>query len=85
VTPSSDGVRIIIISPTYGCGIVSRMAQGQVTRAVRPPVRPATRWIRVVASASARRIAGRRMARRRASRDVTAPAGPSSQALLLPA
>ncbi len=36
-----------------------------VTTAVRPPMRPATRWMRVVSSASARRIAGRMVVRRR--------------------
>jgi hypothetical protein len=38
-----------------------------VTRAVRAPVRPATRWMRVVSKASARLIAGRGVVRQRAS------------------
>jgi hypothetical protein len=50
-----------------------------VTTAVRPLVRPATRWRRVVARAAARRSAGRRVARRRASLDCPAPSGPRSQ------
>jgi hypothetical protein len=40
-----------------------------VTNAVWSPVRPATRWMRVVSSASARLITGRMVARRRASND----------------
>jgi hypothetical protein len=39
-------------------------------RAVRSPVRPATRWIRVVSMASASVIAGRMVVSRRASIDV---------------
>jgi hypothetical protein len=46
-----------------------------VMTAVGPPVRPATLWMRVVSSASARRIAGRIVARRRASMDFLAPGG----------
>jgi hypothetical protein len=52
-----------------------------VTSAVRSPVRPATRWRRVVSSASARVIAGRMVVRRRASIDVPAPGGPSRRTL----
>jgi transposase len=37
-----------------------------VTNAVRSPVRPATRWVRVVSMASARVIAGRMVVSRRA-------------------
>ena len=48
-----------------------------VTNAVRSPVRPATRWIRVVSMASARVIAGRMVVSRRASIDFPAPGGPS--------
>jgi hypothetical protein len=55
------------------------MTRGQVIRVVRPPVRPATRWIRVVPSASARRIAGRMVARQRASIDFPATGGPMSR------
>jgi hypothetical protein len=44
-----------------------------VTRAVRSPVRPATRWMRVVSTASARVIAGRMVVSRRASMDLPAP------------
>jgi hypothetical protein len=47
-----------------------------VTTAVRPPVRPATRWMRVVSRAAARLMAGRMVARRRASLNVPAPGGP---------
>src|SRR4029450_9924427 len=47
-----------------------------VTHAVRAPVRPATRWIRVVSMASARVIAGRMVVSRRASIDLAAPGGP---------
>ena len=46
-----------------------------VTNAVRSPVRPATRWIRVVSIASARVIAGRMVVSRRASIDLPAPGG----------
>jgi hypothetical protein len=48
---------------------------------MRPVVRPATRWIRVVSSASAGLIAGRMVARRRASLDFPAPGGPRSKRL----
>jgi hypothetical protein len=47
-----------------------------MTTAVRSPVRPATLWIRVVSSASARVIAGRRVVSRRASLDVPGTAAP---------
>jgi hypothetical protein len=40
---------------------------------VRSPVRPATRWMRVVSRASARVIAGRRAGSRRAHIDLSAP------------
>jgi hypothetical protein len=46
-----------------------------VTNAVRPPVSPATRWIRVVSMASARVIAGRMVVSRRTSIDLPAPGG----------
>jgi hypothetical protein len=46
-----------------------------VTNAVRSPVRPATRWIRVVSMASARIIAGRMVVSRGARIDLPAPAG----------
>ena len=42
-----------------------------VTNAVRSPVRPATRWMRVVSMASARVIVGRMVVRRRANIPVT--------------
>jgi Tfp pilus assembly protein FimT len=41
-------------------------------------VQPATLWMRMVSSASARRIAGRMVVRRRASTEFPAPGGPSS-------
>jgi hypothetical protein len=63
------------ITPTAAmvwCGArISRV----VTTAVHPPVKPATQWILVLSSASARRIAGRVVVRRRASIDVPAPGG----------
>jgi hypothetical protein len=52
-----------------------------VTNAVRSPVRPATRWIRVVSRASARVIAGRIVVSRRASIDWPAPGGPRRRTL----
>jgi hypothetical protein len=56
--------------------------QGRVvTHAVRSPVRPTMRWIRVVSMASARVIAGRMVVRRRASIDLPAPGGPSKSTL----
>jgi hypothetical protein len=45
---------------------------------MRAPVRPATRWRRVVSSASARVIAGRMVVSRRASTDFPAPGVPWS-------
>src|SRR5262245_27793081 len=56
-------------------GVVGARHGRVVTHAVRSPVRPATRWMRVVSMASARVIAGRMVLRRRASIDVPAPAG----------
>jgi hypothetical protein len=52
-----------------------------VTRAVRSPVRPATRWIRVVSMALGKVIAGRMVVSRRASIDLPAPGGPSKSTL----
>jgi hypothetical protein len=49
-----------------GCGVRQGRA---VTSAVRAPVRPATRWTRVVSRASARVIGGSIVVRRRASMD----------------
>jgi hypothetical protein len=55
---------------------VSGARNGRVaTTAVRPPVRPATRGMRVVSRASARLIAGNMVVNRRASLDVPAPGG----------
>jgi hypothetical protein len=51
--------------------------RGGGTPAVRAPVRPATRWMRVVSMASARVIAGRMVVSRRASIHLPAPGGPS--------
>jgi hypothetical protein len=48
-----------------------------VTMAVRAPVRPATRWMRVASMALARVMAGRMVVRRRASIDVPAPGRPN--------
>jgi hypothetical protein len=47
-----------------------------VTMAVRAPVRPAMLWMRVVAMASARVIAGRMVVGRRASPDLPSTGGP---------
>jgi hypothetical protein len=52
-----------------------------VTKAVRAPVRPATRWMCVVSRASASVIADRRVVSHRASLDCPAPGGPSSRML----
>jgi hypothetical protein len=62
-------------------GVVGRAKGRVVTHAVWSPVRPATRWIRVVSIASARVIAGRMVVSRRASIDVPAPGGPSKRRL----
>jgi hypothetical protein len=51
------------------------MAKGQVIRAVRPPVRLATRWIQVVSRASASIIEGSMVMRWRASLHVPTPEG----------
>jgi hypothetical protein len=48
-------------------GLVGARNGRVVTNAVRAPVRPATRWMRVVSMASARGIAGRMVVSRRAS------------------
>jgi hypothetical protein len=45
------------------------------TNAIRPPVRPTTRWLRMVSMASARGVAGSMEARRRADIDFPAPSG----------
>jgi hypothetical protein len=50
-----------------------------VTRVVRPPVKRATLWMRVVSRASARVIAGKIVVSRRASIDLPAPGGPRSR------
>jgi hypothetical protein len=47
-----------------------------VTNVVRPPVSPATRWMRVVSMASARVMAGRMVVSRRASIDMPEPGVP---------
>jgi hypothetical protein len=52
-----------------------------VTSAVRSPVRPATRWMRVVSMASARVIAGKIVVSRTASIDFPAPGGPRRRTL----
>ena len=51
----------------------------RVTSAVRAPVQPAMRWMRVVSRASARIMVGRMVVSRRASLYVPAPGGPSSR------
>jgi hypothetical protein len=50
-----------------------------MTSAVQAPVRPSTRWMRVVSIASARIISGRMIVRRRASLDVPALGGPGTR------
>jgi len=68
--------------PRIRDGVVGGAPNGRVvTNAVRSPVRPATRWIRVVSMASARVIAGRMAVSGRASIDVPAPGGPSKSTL----
>jgi hypothetical protein len=52
-----------------------------VTTAVWAPVRPETRWMRVVSMASARLIAGKMVVRRRANIDFPAPGGPKRSTL----
>ena len=47
-----------------------------MTTAVRSPVRPATLWIRVVSSASARRIAGRMVVSRAGPASTSLPSSP---------
>src|SRR6266850_7054697 len=49
--------------------------------AVRAPVSPATRWMRVVSMASASVMAGRMVVSRRASIDLPAPGGASKRTL----
>jgi hypothetical protein len=61
--------------PRIRNGVVGARHGRVVTMAVRAPVRPTTRWMRVVSRASARVIAGRMVVSRRASLDVPAPRG----------
>lgn len=59
---------------------LTRGANGRVvTMAVRAPVRRATRWMGVVSSASARRMAGGTVVSRRSSLDFPAPGRVSSE------
>jgi hypothetical protein len=62
-------------------GVVGARKGRVVTTAVQAPVRPATRWMRVVSRASGRAIAGRIVVSRRASIDMPAPGGPSKRTL----
>jgi hypothetical protein len=55
--------------PHLGDGVMRSAERGVLTTAVRAPVRPATRCMRVVSSALARRIAGTMVVSRRASLD----------------
>jgi hypothetical protein len=82
VMPFSEGFATNTIARGHG-GRMERTAaeERMVTNAVRSPVRLATRCMRVVSRAAARRLAGRRMARRRASLDVPAPGGPTIRRL----
>ena len=59
--------------PHIGDGVVGARNGRVVTKAVRSPVRPATRWMRVVSRASGRVISGRMVVSRRASIDFPAP------------
>jgi hypothetical protein len=56
--------------PDIRDGVMGARHGRVVTKAVRSPVRPATRWMRVVSMALARVIAGRMVMRQRASLDV---------------
>jgi hypothetical protein len=62
-------------------GMVRRAHGRVVTRAVRAPVRPATRWRRVVSMASARVSAGKMVVNRGASLDFPTPGGPRRRTL----
>jgi hypothetical protein len=62
--------------PDVRNGVVGGRNGRVVTKAVRSPVRPATRWMRLASMASARVMAGRMVVSRRASIDVPAPGGP---------
>jgi hypothetical protein len=62
-------------------GLVGGAKRAGRHQRLRPPVRPATLWIRVVSMASARVMAGRIVVRRRASIDVPVPGGPRRRIL----
>jgi hypothetical protein len=63
-------------------GLVGGARRGRMkTKAVRPPVRPATECMWVVSSASARVMGGKMLVSRRASTDFPAPGGPISRML----
>jgi hypothetical protein len=65
------------VAPTDRAQVGDRMVGARhgrvVTTAVRSPVRPATRWMRVVSSTSVSVIAGRIVVRRRANINLAAP------------
>jgi hypothetical protein len=65
--------------PHVGDGVVGARHGRVVMKAVGSPLRPATRWRRVVSRASARVRSGRIVVSRRASIDFPAPGGPSSR------
>jgi hypothetical protein len=67
--------------PRIGDGVMGARHSRVVIKAVRTPVRPATRWMRVVSMASARVMAGRMVVSRRASIDLPAPGGPRRRTL----
>ena len=79
--PADDFTRQPTISPASEMVWWGARNGRVVTNAVRSPVRPATRWIRVVSMASARVIAGRMVVSRRASIDLPAPGGPRRRTL----
>jgi hypothetical protein len=61
-----------------GDGVVGGVERAHRDEGGAPPVRPATRGMRVVSRASARRSAGRLVARRRARLDVPVVGSPST-------
>jgi hypothetical protein len=67
--------------PRIRDGVMGARHGRVVTTVVRAPVRPATRCIRVVSRASARRIAGNIVVSRRASIDVPTPGDPKRRTL----
>jgi hypothetical protein len=67
--------------PDIRDGVTEGATRHATARAVQSPVRPATRWVRVVSIASRRVIAGRVVASRCAGIDFPARGGPSHRTL----